>query len=137
MKCIKFQNTCRSLVPGSTVFTYPNVVASKIFQSHKSHCSILFLKHRFSSFRNNTASDLNQKSFSTLLSSQLLPKLMAKRKSFLHHLHCDNGEPSAYWMPYIDLVENIVLGLLCGSSEGDWDFASQCNKKLNSMVLCI
>ena len=67
------------------------------------------------------ASDLNQRSFNKLFISELLPKLMAKWNSFLHHLHCDNGELSAYWMSYIDLVENVILGLLCGSREGNWN----------------
>ena len=70
---------------------------------------------------NSMDSDLNQRSFNKLFVSQLLPKLMAKWNSFLHHLRCDNGELSAYWMSYIDLVENLILGLLHGSREGNWN----------------
>ena len=33
----------------------------------------------------------------------------------------DNGEFSAYWMSYIDMVENIILDLLHGSHEGNWN----------------
>jgi len=70
---------------------------------------------------NITVSDLNQRNLNTLLHSQLLIKLIIKWNSFLSHLRCDNGELSAYWMSYIDLVENVVLGLLRGSHEGNWD----------------
>ena len=41
--------------------------------------------------------------------------------SFLEHLRSDNGDLSAYWMSYIDMVENIILGLLRGSREGNWN----------------
>jgi len=67
---------------------------------------------------NTTVSDLNQRNLNKLLHSQLLTKLIIKWNSFLSHLRCDNGELSAYWMSYIDLVENVVLR---GSHEGNWD----------------
>lgn len=70
---------------------------------------------------NITVSDLNQRNLNTLLHSQLFTKLIIKWNSFLSHLRCNNGELSAYWMSYIDLVENVVLGLLRGSREGNWD----------------
>jgi len=37
--------------------------------------------------------------------------------SYLRH---DNGKLSKFWMSYVDMVE-ILLGLLRGSREGDWD----------------
>ena len=40
---------------------------------------------------------------------------------FLEHLHHSNGELSAYWMSYIDIVENVVLGLLRAARESNWD----------------
>ena len=46
---------------------------------------------------------------------------MAKSNHILHHLCCDNGELSSYWMSYTDLIETVILGLLCGSQEGNWN----------------
>ena len=40
---------------------------------------------------------------------------------FLEHLRHSNGELSAYWMSYIDIVENVVLGLLHTARESNWD----------------
>ena len=42
-------------------------------------------------------------------------------KEFLNHLRQNNGEISAFWMSYVDVVEGIVLGLLRASHEIDWD----------------
>ena len=70
---------------------------------------------------NDMACDLNQQNFSKLLNSTLLTKLISMWNSFLEHLHRDNGELSAYWMSYIDMVENIILDLLHGSREGNWN----------------
>ena len=43
---------------------------------------------------------------------------------FLDHLR-HNGELSAFWMSYIDFVENVVLGLLRASREGNWYYHLQ------------
>ena len=40
---------------------------------------------------------------------------------FLEHLRHSNGELSAYWMSYVDIVENVLLGLLRAAREGNWD----------------
>ena len=80
----------------------------------ESHSAVvLFLEQM-----NSMASDLNQSNFDKLFNSQLLSKIMDKWNYFLHYLRCDNGELSAYWMSYIDMVENVIL---CGSREGNWD----------------
>ncbi len=39
---------------------------------------------------------------------------------FTEHLRHNNGELSAYWMTYIDIVENVLLALLRSSREGNW-----------------
>ena len=65
--------------------------------------------------------DLNQQTFDGLMNSPVLTKLMTLWSSFLKYLSCDNGELSAYWMSYIDMVENVILGLLHGSREGNWN----------------
>lgn len=56
-----------------------------------------------------------------LLQSPLIAELMTLWKDFLEHLRHNNGEVSAYWMSYIDMVDNVVLGLLRTSREGNWD----------------
>ena len=70
---------------------------------------------------NNMVDDLNQQNFNNLLQSPLLAELMILWRDFLEHLRHNNGELSEYWMSYIDMVEDIVLGLLHASREGNWD----------------
>ncbi len=45
---------------------------------------------------------------------------MTRWMDFLEHLCHQNGELSASWMSYIDMMENVVLGLLRASREGNW-----------------
>lgn len=40
--------------------------------------------------------------------------------SYTHYLRHGNGKLSKFWMSYVDMVE-ILLGLLRGSREGDWE----------------
>ncbi len=40
---------------------------------------------------------------------------------FLDHLPHNNGDLSDYWMSYMDTVESVLLGLLRGSHEGNWN----------------
>ena len=40
---------------------------------------------------------------------------------FLNYLRHDDGELSAFWMIYVDVIQDILLGLLRASREGDWD----------------
>ena len=60
---------------------------------------------------------LNQQNFDKLLNSAPLAKLITLWDKFTEH---DNGELSAYWMTYADIIENVVLGLLRSSHEGKW-----------------
>ncbi|XP_030267556.1 uncharacterized protein LOC115578638 [Sparus aurata] len=66
-------------------------------------------------------SELNQEKMTNLLQSPLSAELITLWTDFLEHLHHNNGELSAFWMPYIDMVEDVVLGLLRASREGDWE----------------
>ena len=38
-----------------------------------------------------------------------------------HHLQNDNGDLSAFWMSYVDFVQDVLLGHLRASCEGNWD----------------
>ncbi len=69
---------------------------------------------------NIMADDLNQQDVDKLLDSSVLAKLVTLWMDFLEHLRHQNGELSAFWMSYIDMMENVVLGLLRASREGNW-----------------
>ena len=62
---------------------------------------------------------LDQQHFDKLLNSKPLAKLMTLWDKFTEHLCHDNGELSAYWMTYADIIENVVLELLRSSHEGN------------------
>ncbi len=63
------------------------------------------------------ACDLNQQYFSSVLQNTQSSKLMDFWNNFLDHLRHNNGDLSAYWMSYMDIVESVLLGLLCVSRE--------------------
>ncbi|KAL1022659.1 hypothetical protein UPYG_G00030610 [Umbra pygmaea] len=66
-------------------------------------------------------SDLNQEKINNLLQSPLSVELITLWTDFLEHLRHNNGVLSAFWMSYIDMVEDVVLGLLRAPREGDWE----------------
>ena len=67
------------------------------------------------------ASNLKQESFDQLLQNHVLPQVMTMWQEYVNHLRHNNGELSAFWMSYVEMVEGIVLSLLWESREGDWD----------------
>ncbi len=38
----------------------------------------------------------------------------------MEHLRTSNGSLSAFWVSYMDIVGDILLGLLCACREGNW-----------------
>ena len=42
--------------------------------------------------------------------------------SYLTFLREDNGPLSTFWMSYIDMVGNVLLGMIQASREGNWHF---------------
>lgn len=64
---------------------------------------------------NTMDGDFNEQKFNTMLQSPPLAELMTLWREFLEHLRHNNGELSAYWMSYINMVENVILGLLRAS----------------------
>ena len=68
-------------------------------------CNVLSILVR----RFQDVGDLKQETVDGLLLNPLLPELISLWQDFLNHLCHNNGELSAYWMLYIDLVENIIL----------------------------
>lgn len=67
------------------------------------------------------ASDLTQQELNNLLQSPLLAELITVWTDSLEHLHHDNGELFTFLMSYIAKVEDIVIGVLYASREGDWE----------------
>lgn len=65
--------------------------------------------------------DLNQKDIVSMLVTQDFKDLKAMWSQFLDHLRTSNGDLSAFWMSYVDMVEDIILGLLRASREGNWE----------------
>ena len=70
---------------------------------------------------NRITDDLNQQRFSDLLQRPLLAELTPLWKHFLEHLRHNSGELAAFWMAYIDMVEDILIGILRASCEGNWN----------------
>ena len=68
---------------------------------------------------NRITDDLNQQRFSDLLQSPLLAEMTPLWKDFMKHLRHNSGELAAFWMSYIDMVEDILIGLLRASCEGN------------------
>ena len=66
------------------------------------------------------ASNLKQEGVDQLLQSQVLPQVTTMWKEYLNRLRHNNGELSAFWMSYVDMVEGVVLGLLGASREGNF-----------------
>jgi hypothetical protein len=64
--------------------------------------------------------DLNQTKFDGLLNSFEFDAILNLWNKFLDHLRYENGDLSAFWMSYIDMVEGVLLNLLRGSREGNW-----------------
>ena len=55
------------------------------------------------------------------LNAQSCLKVMTAEREFLNHLRVSSGELSAFWMSYVDMVEELALGLLRATREGDWE----------------
>ena len=61
--------------------------------------------------------DLTQEELDGLLKSPILVDVMGMWNDFLDALCHYNTELSAFWMSYIDLIKNVLLGLLHSSHE--------------------
>ena len=63
---------------------------------------------------------LCQQKFDNILANPKYSELVTTWNEFLDHLRHDNGELSAFWMSYVDIVENVLLALLRAAREGNW-----------------
>jgi len=66
------------------------------------------------------AKDLNQSEFEKILSNASLEETVQLFGKYKQFLPADNGDLSAFWMSYIDIVEDVLLGLLRACREGNW-----------------
>ena len=69
----------------------------------------------------NFHGDVGQAAFESLLEQSVVTNVLRLWNDFLNYLRHDNGELSAFWMTYVDIIQDILLGLLQASCEGDWD----------------
>ena len=65
--------------------------------------------------------DIGQETFEALLDSPVVHQIFSLWDEYLQHLRYDNGDLSAFWMTYVDMVQDILLGLVQSSREGNWD----------------
>ena len=65
---------------------------------------------------NGTTDDFNQQRLSDLLQTPLLAELTHLWKNFLEHFR-----HNAFWMSYIDMVEDILPGLQRAYRQGNWN----------------
>ncbi|KAL8619632.1 hypothetical protein ACOMHN_019687 [Nucella lapillus] len=69
----------------------------------------------------NFHDDVGQAAFESLLQQSVVTYVLHLWNDFLNYLRHDNGELSAFWMTYVDIIQDILLGLLRASREGEWD----------------
>jgi hypothetical protein len=68
--------------------------------------------------RNDMFGEINQQNFNALIQSRFFDILVPMWKEFLEHRQ-SKWEMSAFWMLYVDFVEDVILGLLRASHEGN------------------
>ncbi|KAL8590114.1 hypothetical protein ACOMHN_034344 [Nucella lapillus] len=69
----------------------------------------------------NFHDDVGQAAFESLLQQSVVTYVLHLWNDFLNYLRHDNGELSAFWMTYVGIIQDILLGLLRASREGEWD----------------
>ena len=69
---------------------------------------------------NNLHDDLCQEQLDIILNCVAFEQVMVSWNEYLDFLRHDNGKLSSFWMSYVDIVGDILLGLLRASREGNW-----------------
>ena len=64
--------------------------------------------------------NFSQDSIDALMQGSGFEAVLNLWNKFLDHLRHDNGDLSAFWMSYIDMVGGVLLNLLRASREGNW-----------------
>ena len=68
-----------------------------------------------------SSTSIKEEDISYFLHTESYAKLNTLWTRFLDHLRMTNGDLSKFWMSYVDMVEDIVFGLLRASREGNWE----------------
>ena len=74
--------------------------------------------------------DIGQHSFEILLEHDDLEHTALLWNEYLDYLRHDNGDLSAFWMSYLDIVGEILLGFIRASREGNWHLHLSAIQKL-------
>lgn len=64
--------------------------------------------------------DWSQDEIDKVLSGQGIEQASQLLEKFMNTLRSEKGDLSAFWMSYIDVVEEVLLGLIRASREGNW-----------------
>ena len=97
-------------LPGTNLFLGLQLIA----QPNYSKCVLLKTKLKL------LVENLHQERFDSILESQVLVQVHEVWCQFLEHLSHTNGDLFAFWMSYIQLVGDVILGLIRASQEGSW-----------------
>ena len=73
--------------------------------------------------------DLCESQWHSILQLESVQFLMTKFEDFLEFLRLSNGELSAFWMSYVDIV-NLMLDIVRASREGNWSLHMQCIRSM-------
>ncbi len=69
--------------------------------------------------------ELCQEEFDRLLLHEETTQLLVMWNEYLEYLRHNNGDLSAFWMSYLDIIGDILLGLIRAAREGDWHYTSR------------
>ena len=64
--------------------------------------------------------EVDLKQCETIVNSDCFKEIHTLWRQYLQHLRSENGPLSCFWMSYIDIVGDILLGLIRASREGNW-----------------
>lgn len=66
----------------------------------------------------------------SILNSDCFKEIYPLWMQYLQYLRSENGPLSCFWMSYIDIVGDILLGLIRASREGNWQLHLQAIRKM-------
>ncbi|KAK3730477.1 hypothetical protein QZH41_014705 [Actinostola sp. cb2023] len=69
---------------------------------------------------NDMVDEVDPKQCESILNSDCFKEMHSLWKQYLQYLRSENGPLSTFWMSYIDIVGDILLGLIRASREGNW-----------------
>jgi len=73
------------------------------------HTDVLALVRELEDKLSDFPEDIRQDTFNSLLEDSSLNQIFQAWEEFLQHLRHENGDLSAFWMTYVDLVQDVLL----------------------------